>query len=83
VICTVRPEHVLVDSAASSTLRLSVKTVIFGGSWHRLELALPSGRIIKAEGRGEPAGIVEAATVSARFEPGSIIAFPAPPSVHA
>jgi len=87
VVCTVRPEHVRVDSAANGTeptLQLRVGTVIFGGSWHRLELLLPgSGRVVKAEGRGEPAGIVEGGMVTARFEPGSIIAFPSAPSVQA
>jgi len=79
--CVARPEHVLVGRGADAlcpTLRARVQTVIFGGSWHRIELALqPSGRIVTVEGRGEPQGIVEGADVAITFDQGTIVAFPA------
>jgi ABC-type Fe3+/spermidine/putrescine transport system ATPase subunit len=79
--CIARPEHVLVQpdvNAPHCTLRARVQTVIFGGSWHRVRLALePSGRSVIVEGRGEPQGIVEGADVGIAFDSGSIVAFPA------
>jgi ABC-type Fe3+/spermidine/putrescine transport system ATPase subunit len=79
VRCIVRPEHVLVGAIPdrpASTLHARVQTVIFGGSWHRLELALqPSGRVIVAEGRGEPLCVVEGITVRLTFDLNSIVGF--------
>ena len=78
VRCIARPEHILAGhavEASGSALQARVRTVIFGGSWHRVELALqPGDRAITAEGRGEP-GVAEGDAVSVTFAPGSIVAF--------
>jgi ABC-type Fe3+/spermidine/putrescine transport system ATPase subunit len=79
VRCVVRPEHVLVGKttlASEPTLHARVQTVIFGGSWHRLELALlPSERVIIAEGRGEPLDILEGSIVPITLDRSSIVGF--------
>jgi spermidine/putrescine ABC transporter ATP-binding subunit len=85
VRCVVRPEHVVVGQDADRpgpVLRARVQTIIFGGSWHRLHLALePSGQIIRAEGRGEPRGIAEGAMVVLRYDSENVLAFRLPGEV--
>jgi len=53
-----------------------VTTVIFGGSWHRIEFVLPSGLNLHAEGRGEPDGIAEGQEVAVGFDPARVMVFP-------
>jgi spermidine/putrescine ABC transporter ATP-binding subunit len=84
VQCVLRPEHLRIGKVRPGealALRARVKTVIFGGSWHRLELALlSSGKIIWAEGRSEPAGVLEGAEVSVTYDPDSPLLFPSDPN---
>lgn len=80
VMCAVRPEHVRVVTAhregASNRLPARVRTVIFGGSWHRLELVLPKdGSMMRTEGRGEPEGIEEGSEVEIAFDPERVMLF--------
>jgi spermidine/putrescine ABC transporter ATP-binding subunit len=84
VQCVLRPEHLRIGEVRPGealALRARVKTVIFGGSWHRLELALlSSGKIIWAEGRSEPASVLEGAEVSVTYDPDSPLLFLSDPN---
>jgi ABC-type Fe3+/spermidine/putrescine transport system ATPase subunit len=80
VLCAVRPEHVRVlagsDQSPLNTLTARVGTVIFGGSWHRIELELqPGGAVIRSEGRGQPEGINEGDEVRITFDPKRVMIF--------
>jgi heme ABC exporter ATP-binding subunit CcmA len=80
MIWAVRPEHLHVLPASgqsrANALSARVTTVIFGGSWHRIEFVLPSGLNLHSEGRGEPDGIVEGQEVAVGFDPARVMVFP-------
>jgi ABC-type Fe3+/spermidine/putrescine transport system ATPase subunit len=78
----IRPEHIDVQSSRDEAgpglaVRVRVRTVIFGGSWHRIDLLHePTGIVLRAEGRGEPRAIGEAQEVWACCDPSNILLFP-------
>ncbi|UVK43992.1 ABC transporter ATP-binding protein [Mesorhizobium sp. AR07] len=74
VTCAVRPEHVRLSPLATHGNAFPAR-VIFGGSWHRIEYALPSGVIIRAEGRGEPEAINEGDDVFITFDASRVMLF--------
>ena len=76
-----RPEHLhlatMPHAGESPHLPARVVTVIFGGSWHRVQLALPpSGKSLWTEGRGLPTMISEGSEVSVTYDPASALIFP-------
>jgi ABC-type Fe3+/spermidine/putrescine transport system ATPase subunit len=82
VHCAIRPEHIDVRPAGAvpkaDGLPGQVQTVIFGGSWHRVEVKLAgTSTIIRAEGRGEPNGIVEGGAVQVTYQACNAMVFPA------
>jgi ABC-type Fe3+/spermidine/putrescine transport system ATPase subunit len=71
VVCGVRPEHVELRSAADmpagNAVAATVRAVIFGGSWHRVDYEMSTGHSLRAEGRGEPPPVKEGEQVSVTF----------------
>ncbi|WP_342641531.1 ABC transporter ATP-binding protein [Rhodoligotrophos ferricapiens] len=81
VTWAVRPEHVILRprqnerQASINVINARVRTVIFGGSWHRIDYELPSGMSVRAEGRGEPDGVNEGDEVDIGIDPERIMIF--------
>jgi ABC-type Fe3+/spermidine/putrescine transport system ATPase subunit len=68
-ICAIRPEHLRFGPPGddqTNSVRSVVRSVIFGGSWHRIDVELANGAAWRLEGRGEPPAVNEgdAATIS-------------------
>jgi ABC-type Fe3+/spermidine/putrescine transport system ATPase subunit len=78
-VCAVRPEHLRLrpgePSDAVNEIGATVRAVIFGGSWHRVDLELPSGVVWRAEGRGEPPAVEEGGRVTVSFDPERLMLF--------
>ena len=80
VVGAVRPEHLRVragniSASGPNEVEARVRAVIFGGSWHRIDLELASGIGWRAEGRGEPPAIEEGGTVVVGFDPEHLMLF--------
>jgi len=79
VTCAVRPEHLRLrrsePAVACNDVPAMVRAVIFGGSWHRIDYVLPSGVVMRAEGRGEPPPITEGDEVPVTFDTGHVMVF--------
>jgi heme ABC exporter ATP-binding subunit CcmA len=71
VVCGVRPEHVRLQATGAmegNRLAATVRSVIFGGSWHRIGYELGAGPTLWAEGRGEPPSVSEGDQVVVAFD---------------
>jgi len=83
--CAVRPEHLrlhpageAVPTTGSSPVNVVgavVRAVIFGGSWHRVDLELASGISWRLEGRGEPPAVREGDIANVSFEAANLMLF--------
>jgi ABC-type Fe3+/spermidine/putrescine transport system ATPase subunit len=80
VVCTVRPEHLRLRAGTAAVtgpneVEARVRAVIFGGSWHRVDLDLAPGIAWRAEGRGEPPAIEEGGKIVVGFAPEHLMLF--------
>ncbi|HMM71604.1 MAG TPA: ABC transporter ATP-binding protein [Rhodocyclaceae bacterium] len=79
IVCGLRPEHLRLrpgePSCAVNEVGATVRSVIFGGSWHRVDLELASGVVWRAEGRGEPPPIEEGGRVAVNFDAERLMLF--------
>src|SRR5262249_30432812 len=77
-ICGIRPENLKIDAQRHSpdSIPAKVRTVIFGGSWTRVEVTLGDGIAMTAELAGRPAGIQEGKEVFVRYDPADVLVYP-------